>query len=224
MSISNFGELKTAVETWRERIGADEILGNAADFIRLGEANLSRKLKLKNSWVNTPLTGTVDSRNLTLPLDFAQPRWLKMLVGSTYVALKKQSSEDMFYIASSGTPFGWTINGLNIELDRPASSGYLSYQFRYRQRFALADSALPSDTNWLLTYHPDIYLAAVLLWSGLLIKDADIQIWKPILMQGIRDLNYEESLADGDVEATVDLALQKQNVYGRYDITTDTFI
>ena len=91
----------------------------------------------------------------------------------------------------------------------------MAFLFRYRQKFALSD-AVP--TNWLLTNHPDIYLAAVLVWSGLLITAEDVGMWNALLQSGIATLKQLDAKADSDVELEVDPGLL---VRRRYDFSTD---
>lgn len=220
MSLATYSDLKTSVETWRERVGDTTIQTNAADFITLGEARLTRELPLRIMWVNTPLSGSADNRQLTLPADFAEPKWLKRTDDSSFRELKKKSAEEMHYYSTSGIPREWCINGGFIDLNHPCSAG-LTFLFRYRQRYALG----PGDatTNWLLTNHPDIYLAAVLVWSGLLIEAEDTGQWNALLTDGIAKLKQLDARADADVELEVDPALLRRGG-GRYDSTTDSFV
>lgn len=220
MSISTYSQLKSSVEVWRERVGDTTISTNAADFITLGEARLTRELPLRVMWSNTTLTGSIDSRLLTIPSDFAEPKFLKRTDVDPYLDLIKQTAEDMVYFSTSGTPTQWCINGANIDLNRPCSSA-LGFQFRYRAKFALSDT---SPTNWLLTNHPDIYLAAVLVWSGLLIEAQDIGQWNALLQSGMAMLKQLDARADADVNLEVDPALLVNNRQGRWNYATDTFI
>lgn len=217
MSISTYAELKTAVGTWRRRSGATVLSTNAADFVTLAEARLTRVLRLRVMWSNTTLTGTTDVRTLALPATFAEAAWLVRTDTEPYKEIPKNTSEGMVYYSASGQPTEWCINGTNIDLNRPCSSA-LGFLFRYRAKFALSDA---SPTNWLLTNHPDIYLAAVLVWSGLLTKNQDIAHWSDVLNSGINELIVHDAESEADVELTVDPMLLSN---GRYDITTDSFI
>lgn len=208
MAIGTYSQLKTAVENWRERVGDTTISGNAADFITLGEAELTRQLPLRIMWTNADLTGTNNSRELDLDATFAEPAWLKLTTTSPYTPLPKSTSDGMFYYqTASATPTEWCLNGDHIDLNYPCS-GALTFQFRYRQKFALSDA---SPTNWLLTNHPDIYLGAVLVWSGLLIKDEDVSFWKPKTEEAIRQLKILDAKSDADVSLLVDPALVRNN-------------
>lgn len=212
--LANRAELLAAIETWRDRISDTTITTNAADCLTLGEARLNRELRLNRMFINTPLTGTLDSRELTIPTDYDEPKFLKRTDTNPYCPLTKKASERMVYYSTSGTPSEWCINGANIDLNRPCSSA-LVFSFRYRQRFMLTVSA---PTNWLLTYNSDIYLASVLLNSGLLIEAEDVGEWNGILQNGITMLKQLDAKADGDVDLEIDPALLRN---GRYDFTND---
>jgi hypothetical protein len=95
------------------------------------------------------------------------------------IDVQPQSPEKLAYIDSSGQPRQWCLDSSSaIKFDRPCDQAY-DFRFRYRQRFALSDN---STTNWLLTNHPDIYLAATLMWgAGYNESWANGSIWKGIL-------------------------------------------
>lgn len=208
MAIGTYAQLKTAVENWRERVDQSVITGNAADFITLGEAQLTTDLPLRIMWVNTPLTGVTSDRELDLPTDYMEPEWLKLTSNDRFSQIPKRSSKDMQYFSTSGEPSEWCINGDHIDLNRPCSSA-LTFQLRYRQKYALSDA---SPTNWLLTNFPNIYLAAVLVWSGLLLKDGDIATWSGVYSSGVDALKKLDAKAEtDDIELKVDPALLRNN-------------
>jgi hypothetical protein len=211
MTISTYAQLKTAVETWRAR-ATTEITTNAADFVTLAEAKLTRELPLRMMWTNTTLTATAGSRELDLPATFVEDEWLKITTDDRFDEIRKRTADRMRYISSEGEPTEWCINGENIDLNRPAASAY-TFSFRYRAKFALSDAA---PTNWLLTHHPDIYLAAVLVWSGLLIKADDIGQWNALLMDGMAKLKTTDARAEGDVLTEIDPGLLPARRYVGY--------
>ena len=85
----------------------------------------------------------------------------------------------MAYAETVGRPSQWTYPSTSeLKLDRPCDQAY-AFRFHYRQRFALSDSA---TTNWLLTNHPDIYLAACLMWgAGYQEAFPNGAVWKAVL-------------------------------------------
>ena len=141
MAISTYAELKTAIATWLERSGDSAVTGNAADFVTLAESRLNRSLSLRAMETETTLTGTVSSRQLTLPSDYVEPKSLFLTTFGTQDWLRPFLAGTETLGTTNGTPTAWTINGTAIDLDRPCDQAH-SFLFRYRQSFALSDAAL----------------------------------------------------------------------------------
>lgn len=163
MAITTYSELQTAVTSWMART---DISGNAAEFIALAEARLNRELPAVET--DAALTGTIDSRRIDISAqNCVEPIALFLAeTGEDEREIVKQTDGTFPYRATSGEPRIWSIDGTNIDFDCPLDAAY-PFRFRFRQKFALSDSA---PTNWLLTNHPDVYLAAVLTWGGLFIQ------------------------------------------------------
>ena len=179
MTISTYTELKSAVTTWMTR---SDLAGEAADYITLAEAALNRELPAVETDVT--LTGVLDSRRIDIAAqNCVEPIALFLAQADTdEVEVTKQDDGTFPYRSTSGYPRFWAIDGTNIDFDCPLDQAY-PFRFRFRQRFALSDSV---PTNWLLTNHPDVYLASVLVWGGLFIRnDPVIARWASILNSGI---------------------------------------
>lgn len=216
-TIIDFPGLKTAVETWREQAGEAVVQNNVEDCILLGEARLTRDLPLNRMWTNETLYGVDQSRELDLPADFVEAEYLKLTTGDRFDEVKRRSPATMRYYSSPSTnPDKWCINGDVIDLNRPCS-GALTFLLRYRMKFTLSTQ---KPKNWLLTNHPDIYLAAVLMESGLLLKDDDVAVWGGKLNSGIASLLDLDSKVSNYVELDVRQGFES----GFYDADTDTVI
>lgn len=106
--------------------------------------------------------------------------------GCDEVLLTPKTDGTFPYLDQSGKPRYWAIDGDNIDFDRKLDQAY-PFRFRIKQRFALSDAA---TTNWLLTNHPDVYLAAVLVWGGFFIQDdAAASRWATVLGQGLKSVS-----------------------------------
>lgn len=164
MAIANYTDLKTAVANWMAR---SDVSGEAGDFIMLAEARLNRELPAVETDVT--LTGTIDSRRIDISAqNCVEPIALFLAeTGADEVEIQRQADGTFPYLATSGRPTIWSVDGTSIDFDRPLDAAY-PFRFRLRQKFALSDSA---PTNWLLTNHPDLYLASALIWGGVFIKD-----------------------------------------------------
>lgn len=164
MSIANYTELKAAVTTWMSR---GDVAGQAADYISLAEAALNRELPAVET--DVALVGVQDSRRIDIAAqDCVEPIALFVAeTGLNEVELVPLVDGTFPYRSASAYPRAWAIDGDGIDFDCPLDQAY-PFRFRLRQRFALSDSA---PTNWLLTNHPDVYLAASIVWGGVFIQD-----------------------------------------------------
>lgn len=182
MTFATKADLKTNVLAYMTR---NTLTGNVDDFITLAEARLNRELGAVE--LDTTLTGVVDSRSIDISaLSMVEPLALFLAeTGLDEVELTPRVDGTFPYIASSGRPRYWAIDGDNIDFDRPLSGAY-PFRFRYRQKFALVNDA---DTNWLLTNHPDIYLAATLVWGTVFVRAfGNTATYKAILDDNIPSL------------------------------------
>lgn len=181
MSLGTYDELQAATVDWMKRAGQ---LGNAPDWVSLAEAKLNRELGPVET--DASRTGTLDSRNISISaLSIVEPLSLWVMAPDSLKEreVQRQAPANMAYSDYSGAPGQWVMDSeTNIKLDRPCDQEY-AFRFRFKQRFALSDAA---PTNWLLTNHPDIYLAACLMWgAGYNESWSNGQIWKSILDEGI---------------------------------------
>lgn len=177
MALANYSDLQASVASWMERADMTAVI---VDCITLAEARLNRELGPVET--DASLTGTVSSRALDISaLSIVEPieLWVTDASGSDETDLQQQAPSTMAYAESNGHPTQWVMaSTTELKLDRPCDQAY-SFRFHYRQRFALSDSA---TTNWLLTNHPDIYLAATLVWgAGYQESFANGATWKGIL-------------------------------------------
>lgn len=177
MALSNYSELQASIAGWMERSDMTAVI---ADCITLAEARLNRELGPVET--DASLTGTVDSRALDISaLSLVEPLqlWVAGPGSEDERRVDPQSSANMAYIDNPGPPRQWVMASTSaLKLDRPCDQAY-AFRFHYRQRFALSDSA---PTNWLLTNHPDIYLAACLMWgAGYQEAFPNGAVWKGVL-------------------------------------------
>lgn len=213
MAISNYSELKTAITEWMDR---SDLTGNAADFITLAEARLNRRLK--GLEVDTTLNGADASQSIDISsLSLAEPIALFCTThGDEYEILLKAPGT-IAYNDTAGSPEFYVIDGDTIEFNRP-QSGAQTYRFVYQERYALSDSV---TTNWLLTKHPDVYLAASIIWGNVYIKDMQAAlIFKQTLDEFIKETrNYIAQKKRGNRSVDNALLVNSTNRYasGTYE-------
>lgn len=203
MALANFSDLKTAVARWLAR---GDLAGEAEDFIMLGEAALNRELSAVET--DATLTGTIGSNVIDISaLSVETPRSLFLNSGWGERQLTRKTDGTFPYSETNGEPSYWSVDGTNIKFDRPLDQAY-SCRFEFAQRFALSDA---SPTNWLLTNHPDVYLAAVLVWGGVFTRNPDMEArYGRILALGISAARHAIAQKKR-AELTVDAAITRVN-------------
>jgi hypothetical protein len=213
MAIGTYAQLKSAVETWLSRQGDSDITGNAGDFVSLAGARLNRDLPLRMMQTTTTLTGTASSRELALPTDYIEPYALHLTTSGQEAVLKPEVAGNFLYGTIAGTPTAWCINGANIDLDVPCDQAH-TFSFRYRKTFTLSDS---ETTNWLLTNHPDCYLAAVMVEACVFADDPRASGWEQRLQAAIASIAETDARSVAVATLNVDPVLVGR---GRFDYTT----
>lgn len=209
----DYAKLKTEVTKFAMRAGDAEFEDSAETFIGLAEAALNRKLPLREMCVNASLTGVIGSREISLPSDYFEPYAMWLTTYGDERELAPAIREQLPVCLSNSEPTAWAIDGSNIVFDCRCDRAH-SFTFRYRKKFALSDS---ETTNWLLANHPDVYLAAALVWGGVFMRDtAEAAPWKMILDDAVNDLAWTEARSIAIAPLTVDAALATRGGFNIY--------
>lgn len=190
MTIASYSDLQTAAANWLTR---DDLTSNILDFITLFEAEANRKVRVRQMMitsVTTPSTG-----QFSLPADYLtwkNVRWN----GSPFYDLQYVDWEqfsNLYPDAPSANPKVFTIvgttDGLGAVKITPIDS--TTVNFTYYQK--ITNLSTSNTVNWLLTAHPDLYLAGTLTEGFAFVKDWDnAGVWK----QRRDDLIGEVNLLD----------------------------
>lgn len=203
MSIATYGELKTAVASWLNRA---DLTSYIPDLIRLGEQRIFygadtplSSAPLRIPAMQTRATGTITSSAIAFPTRFLEPI---RIVGSSggsdwslqYVAPERYSEHSN----SSGVPTVYTYLNNQIET---SGTGAGSYILDYYQAFASLSA--DSDTNWLLTNAPGVYLYAALVESApFLGDDTRLNTWLAGMKSAISAVNRSTKTQGGGSLAT----------------------
>lgn len=218
MALASFSDLKTQIGNWT-RHTSWAAGGEAADFIVLGEAWLNRTLGAVET--EQALTGTTSSREIdTSSYSIVRPLNLFLTTDGDEIRIRPKDYGAMPRFSENSRPgaWAWSKNAQKIYLDHPCDQAH-TFRLTYRQRFALATT----DPNWLLTNHPDVYLAACLVYGTLRAPAdgaPDVSEWKRLLASSIPQVK-KEIAATKRATAKVDKALLRG---GNYDIETDQVV
>jgi hypothetical protein len=169
MAIGTYAQLQSAVADWAARA---DLSPRMADYITMAEARFNRELRVRQ--METEATVTMTEGTGTLPTDFLAMKRVTYQ-GDPVRELYYQTPaylQDAYPDTTASDPVVYTLEGLSIKV-RPITS--TSVKLLYWQKIpALADDA---TTNWLLTAHPDLYLAATL---------AEVAQWEPDIPDAAR--------------------------------------
>jgi hypothetical protein len=182
MSISTYADLKTKVASWGRRAGNSTFVAEVPDIITLAEARLNRELPAVET--DTTLTGVVSSRRIDISaVSMVEPIALFLAeTGLDEREVKFKADGTFPYLVTEGRPKFVAVDGTYLDFDCPLDAAY-PFRLRSRNRFSLSDA---NPTNWLLTNHPDVYLAASLMWGAGYREDwPNGAAFKAILDEGI---------------------------------------
>lgn len=187
MALSNYTELKAAVGAWS--FNRTDL--PAGDLVALGEARLNRDLKLRAMEAEAALVATPGARTMALPAAFQAPLALWREDGAGRVPLRRVSGP-IAVSSTAGTPDYWTLEGETIAFERPSEAAD-AYGLTYLKRLTLSDA---EPQNWLLTNHPDAYLAAALVEAALWAADEEQAArWQARYQAAVDAINHREGAA-----------------------------
>lgn len=197
MPIATYSDLQASVQTWMDR---NDIVGEVQNMISLAEARLNRKLKVIES--DASLTGVAGSRYIDVSslsiMEFISLHITQENGNERIVIIRPVGAFD--FLDTSSTPGYVGLDEGNLVFDAPLDQPY-AFRLRYKGRFALSDTV---TTNRLLQDHPDVYMAAAIVWGGLFTEDdRKIGTWKGILDEALPEVSSAFNDAKNS-ELTVD--------------------
>lgn len=192
MAISNYGTLKTAIESFQ--YGAGSLTTQAADLVTLAQGYLNRRLRTRHQVTQVEITPDPATFLHPLPDDFLQVRHVAELASYrrklTYIAL--DAADTLYPYREDGLGVHYTIIGSNIEVF-PATSNDIELTY-YAALGAFSDD---DQTDWLLTKMPGLYLGAGQMYAAEFLKDdAELQKQATIVDMMIALLNAEDDGAE----------------------------
>lgn len=179
-------QLKAAIASWLKRSDLTSVIPT---FIQLAEARIARELRLRAQIAFDTLTAS--SGSASLPADFLEFKALvyaddatPIRIGSLEQVLTDRARIDGY------RPKFCMVTGDAIQFGPSADSSY-DINAAYYARFAALSG--DSDTNWVLTNHPGIYLwAACAEAAPWMVNDERIAVWEGKYLQD------KQALVDAD--------------------------
>jgi len=165
--ITDYTELQTSMTSWLSRTNDTGLIALFPDFITLAEAKFNRALRTRE--METTATVAASNGAVALPADYLEMRRL-FINGSTRKELEYLTPETFYltFPSNTGSSKYYTIEGSNIKLaDQSTSSDVIILYYQKIPALSVSNT-----TNWLLTSHPDLYLAESLSEAYNVIKNA----------------------------------------------------
>jgi len=186
MAISTYAELQTAIADFLNR---DDLTSVIPNFITLAEANIARGLR---HWRQEKrVTTTLDETFETLPADFIELEsiYINDQRQLELISLGEMSRRRLATNSEAGEPRFYCINSNQIEFYPTPDQDYELTMVYIARVDPLSDV---DTTNWLLNYHPDVYLYASLLQSAPYLRDdARLTVWGGLYSSAVQALNME---------------------------------
>jgi hypothetical protein len=191
MAISTYSELQSAVGDFLNRQDLTTVIPT---FIALAEADLNRSIRHRS--MLTRSTATIDTQFTALPADFLEAKNIQL--NSTPITVLRYVTMEHADLVRQRNPTGqpcyYSIVGDTLEVVPVPDASFTAELTYYKKLTALSDS---DTTNWLLSYHPDVYLYGTLMQSAPYLKDDQrIPIWGSLYRQYLADVNASSDKAE----------------------------
>jgi len=192
MSITTYTELKAALADWLLR---DDLTAVLPTFISLAEADINRRVR---HWrMEERATLSISGQFTDLPAGFLEVAMLT-LSSSRPVRMELISRGEMqdrreINADTTGVPQYYALTGGQIEVYPTPNDTYSANLVYIAAPTALSDA---NADNWLLTYHPDIYLYGALLQAAPYLKDDErVGLWGGLFNAAIEAANVASDKA-----------------------------
>ena len=198
MALSNFTELKASIASWL--FDRTDLTATIPDFITLAEADMNSKLRHWRMEESTTLS--VSSQFTALPSDFigfhsatledTTPRRMELVSRADMQEIRERADD------VGGKPIYYCLTDEQFEVYPSPSDTYSVTLIYYRRPTALSDS---NADNWVLTYHPGVYLYGSLLQAApFLIDDERIPVWSTLYQNALQAANDESTNAQAGAD------------------------
>ncbi len=170
--VTNYSTLKTWVSTTGHR---GDLTADIPGFIQSAEGMIAAGVRA----IEQVKTATLDEDDrdsgavYNLPSDFLGARAVTGTKSSTGYALKQVAIAELYRYGLSGTPVCFSIYNEQIEF-RASPATDTAFTLIYFARLAAFSS--DSDTNSLLTNHPDIYQHSAMHWFHVHTQDLELAV------------------------------------------------
>jgi len=193
MAITNYGELKSAVGDFLNRSDLTSVIPTFIDF---AEAEFNRVLRIRQMVARAE--AVIDTRFSAVPSDFIEAKDLVIVTGTPVTPLQFVTQQEMAQIrneelTAAGKPLYFSVVGGQFEVCPTPDDEYTLEMSYFAKIDALTDD---TDTNWLLTDYPDLYLYTSLMHSAPYLKDDErLAVWAQLATKAREELIARDTSA-----------------------------
>ena len=191
MALTTYTTLKASIANWLNR--SDLTTEIQDDFIKLTEADLNSKLRVRSMIAQVNIT--VNAETAALPTDFLQIRNFYILSGQTKTPLvytTPSSMDTTSGTSTTGLPTTFTILGDTLRFSPKPDAPYTAVM-NYFKKFPALSSTVA--TNFILENHPAIYLYGSLFHAANFlggINPQQIQTWQQMFATALERLELND--------------------------------
>lgn len=205
MALDTYANLQTAVANWLDKASDTDIAARAPEFIALAEAQMNRRLRVRQMISRAEATFTsgvefldeptgddppalIEPISLTLEISETDIRYLERLAPERLLANKVG-------VTTSGEPQFYAHVGTSLQLLPIPGQDYTGELTYYGEIPALSDT---NTSNWLLAAYPDAYLYGALLQGApYLIDDERVATWGGLFQSALDDIQKSNRVPAG---------------------------
>ena len=191
MALNTYTSLKASIANWLNR--SDLTAEIQDDFIKLTEADLNSKLRVRSMIAQTDIT--INAETAALPTDFLQIRNFYILSGQTKTPLvytTPASMDTTSGTSTTGLPTTFTILGDTLRFSPKPDATYTA-KMNYFKKFPALSSSVA--TNYILENHTAIYLYGSLFHAANFlggINPQQIQTWQQMFATALERLELND--------------------------------
>ena len=191
MALTTYTTLKASIANWLNR--SDLTAEIQDDFIKLTEADLNSKLRVRSMIAQTDIT--INAETAALPTDFLQIRNFYILSGQTKTPLvytTPASMDTTSGTSTTGLPTTFTILGDTLRFSPKPDATYTAVMNYYKKFPALSST---NATNYILASHPAIYLYGSLFHAANFlggINPQQVQTWQQMYATALERLELND--------------------------------
>ena len=191
MALNTYTSLKASIANWLNR--SDLTAEIQDDFIKLTEADLNSKLRVRSMIAQTDIT--INAETAALPTDFLQIRNFYILSGQTKTPLvytTPASMDTTSGTSTTGLPTTFTILGDTLRFSPKPDATYTAVMNYFKKFPALSST---NATNYILENHPAIYLYGSLFHAANFlggINPQQIQTWQQMFATALERLELND--------------------------------